>query len=415
MTEDQPSELPSQPGEAETNGLGKRNVFYLGMVSLFTDLSSQMILFLVPLFLNLLGVSMAAIGVVEGVAESVATLLRTVFGRASDRLGKRKIFIYFGYGVSALTKPFFWFVTGWPLAFVLRFTERVGKAARTPARDALLSVSGKKKGRTFGFHRAMDRLGAVGGPLLALLVYRLVTGHAEIGETEASLRGLRMVFLASFIPAILALVFIPFAREVKRLVKKGEGHASTGLREKPFIMFLVAIIVFTLGNSSNGFLLLKAKEAGVTFTQIFLLWSFYNVFCAVSSPIFGHLSDVIGRTPVIVASFVVYAIVYLLFGFASLSWHVWALFAAYGLYYGLSNGVFRAYVADLVSEDARATAYGIMQTGLGLTLIPASILFGVIWDTWGSRYAFMVSAGFAMLGFLVFLVGRVMTRPIKAQ
>ncbi len=391
--------------EANGDKSARRNVFFLGMVSLFTDLSSQMILPMIPVFLKALDTGMLIIGMVEGVAEAVGTLLRTPFGRLSDRLKKRKLFIYIGYGLSAVTKPFFYLASSWPHVFILRSTERVGKAVRTPARDALISKA-KKKGKAFGFHRAMDRLGAVGGPLLALLVYRLVTGRAEIVEGEVSLAGLRWIFLASFIPAILALVFVPFAKEVAR-AKKADEKKPTGLGGTAFIMFLVACIVFTLGNSSNNFLVLKAQEAGIGITHILLIWAFYNVFCTIASPIFGHLSDVVGRTPVILVSFIYYAVVYVLFGYATESWHIWALFAAYGVYYGLSDGIFRAYVADLVTEDARATAYGLLQTAIGVALMPASIIFGAIWGAFGSKWAFIVSAGFSLLGFLVFLISLV--------
>lgn len=398
--------MAEQEVRDDGDAAAKRNVFFLGMVSLFTDLSSQMILPMVPVLLKALGTGMWIIGMIEGVAGAVGTLLRTPFGRLSDRLGKRKIFIYFGYGLSAVTKPFFYLASSWPLVFILRSTERVGKAVRTPARDALISKA-KKKGRAFGFHRAMDRLGAVGGPLLALLVYRLATGRAEIVEGEASVHGLRWIFLASFIPAILALVFVPFAKEFARVTKKAKEKKATGLGSSAFVMFLVSCIVFTLGNSSNGFLVLKAQEAGVTIQHILLIWAFYNVFCTIASPVFGHLSDVVGRTPVILASFIYYAAVYVLFGYSTESWHMWALFGAYGVYYGLSDGIFRAYVADLVTEDVRATAYGLLQTAIGVALVPASIIFGAIWGEFGSKWAFIASAGFSLLGFFVFLVSLV--------
>jgi len=375
---------------------GFKNVFVLGMVSLFSDLSSQMIYPLIPEYLAGLGVAKAVIGVIEGVAESAASLLRTVFGRWSDRAGKRKIFIYFGYGISALAKPFLYFATSWHAVMAVRFWDRAGKAMRTPARDALISTSidVRHKGRAFGFHRAMDRVGAIGGPLLALLVLFLFRGSEN---------RIRLVFLFSFIPAMMALLFIPYAKETAREVTASDVRKRTGLRSSAFIMFLISSVVFTFGNASNAFLVLKAREAGLPVALIPAIWVFYNIFCTASSPILGTLSDRAGRPLIIAVSFVYYAVVYVLFGLCQSLWAVWILFAAYGIYYGLSEGVFRAYIADLVEADYRATAYGVFNTGVGLALIPASIIFGALWDTVGSRWAFSVSACFSMLGFLIFI------------
>ena len=396
------------PEHEDATRHGVRNVFFLGMVSLFTDLSSQMIYPLVPVFLSGLGVGTAIIGLIEGIAESTASLLRTVFGGWSDRVGKRKAFIYLGYGLSAVSKPFLFLAHSWPPVLGVRFADRVGKAARTPARDALISTSVRvnNKGKAFGFHRAMDRLGAVGGPLLALLVLHLFR-HKE--------DAVRLVFLFAFIPAALALVFVPFARETAREVSRKPDGKATGLKAPAFILFLVATIVFTLGNSSNAFLILKAREAGLKVTMIPLIWVAYNLSCSISSPIFGTLSDRLGRVPVIGASFLYYSLVYLLFGLSRSLWAVWALFGAYGIYYGLSEGVFRAYIADLVEPERRATAYGLFNTGIGLALLPASLIFGGIWQAVGSRWAFFASAGFSMLGFLVFLAGLVVRGKRNAR
>ncbi|MBN1764772.1 MAG: MFS transporter, partial [Sedimentisphaerales bacterium] len=392
----------------DTNSTGKsfRNVYYLGLVSLFTDLSSQMIYPLVPEFLSSMGVSKAFIGLIEGVAESTASLLRTVFGRWSDKVKNRKLFIYMGYGLSAMSRPFLYLAHSWVVVLGVRFSDRVGKAARTPARDALISTSvpEDKKGKAFGFHRAMDRTGAIGGPLLALLVLYLF---------RDSENKVRLVFLLSFIPAILALGFIHLAREVTIVTGSAGPAKKKSIRSPAFILFLVSSIVFTLGNSSNAFLILKAREAGLSVAMIPGIWVLYNIFCTISSPIFGTLSDRVGRAPVIATSFIYYSIVYFCFGLSQSLWAVWVLFGLYGIYYGLSEGVFRAYISDLVEPDTRATAYGLFNTGMGLALIPASIIFGVVWESYGSQWAFMLSAGFSLLGFAIFLLSLTIKHPGK--
>ena len=241
----------------------------------------------------------------------------------------------------------------------------------------------------------MDRIGAVGGPLIAMLVLSLSNGSV------------RLVFLLSVVPAVLALFFIIFTREtaVQADISSSPHHKKGSVRNLPYVMFLTSNIVFTLGNSSNAFLILKAREAGLAVALIPVIWIVYNAFCTVSSPIFGSLSDRLGRQPIIIASFLYYSVLYFLFAFAAELWAVWVLFGAYGIYYGLSEGVFRAYIADLVGPQNRATAYGLFNTGIGLALFPASLITGAIWDAYGSKWAFLTSAGFSLLGFLIFLVG----------
>ncbi len=372
-----------------------RNVISLGFVSLFTDLSSQMIYPLIPEFLVSIGATRAIIGIIEGIAEATASLLRTVFGRLSDRMKRRKLFIFLGYGFSAISKPFLYLANAWTTVLAVKFADRVGKAARTPARDALISTSvdPASKGIAFGFHRAMDRIGAVGGPLLAMLILALSNDNV------------RLVFLLSVVPGVMALFFIQFTKETAFKDKnvKSEGKGGS-LRNTSFIIFLISIIVFQLGNSSNAFLLLKARETGLAVTLIPVIWIVYNLVCTVTSPIFGSLSDKIGRKPVIVISFIYYAFIYALFGFADRVWMVWILFGAYGVYYGLSAGVFRAYIADLVHPENRATAYGVFNTGIGLALFPASLIMGSLWDMFGSKWAFLTAAGLSLLGFLIFII-----------
>lgn len=383
------------------NKKSKKNIVLLGMVSLFTDLSSQMIYPLIPEFLVRIGARKALIGIIEGIAESTASLFRPVFGRLSDKLRKRKLFIYLGYGLSTVSKPFLFFANTWPAVLFIKFFERMGKASRTPARDALIStsVSTLKKGKAFGFHRAMDRIGAIGGPIIAMLILFFFDNNV------------RLVFLLSVIPAAIALFFIKFVRDT---ATEKDASVNTkqksSLRSTPFILFLASIIIFNLGNSSNAFLILKAREEGLAIFLIPVIWIVYNIFCSLSSPLFGTLSDKVGRKPVIITSFIYYSIIYFLFAISDSLWSVWILFGAYGIYYGLSDGIFRAYIADLVNCDQRATAYGLFNTGIGLALFPASIIMGIVWDIYGSRWAFIISSLFSLLGFLIFLTSLIISK-----
>ena len=386
-----------------------RNVLALGAVSLFTDLSSQMVYPLIPTFLAALGVSPAILGLIEGIAESTASLFRTVFGRMSDKLQKRKIFIIFGYGLSAISRPFFYIASHWTTVMAIRFSDRIGKAARTPSRDALISTSihPSIKGKAFGFHRAMDRVGAIGGPLLAMLVLYLLR------DTMSELNALKTTFLISVIPGLIALIFIKFTKETKFIAKTIGEKKKTAMRNAPFIIFLAANTFFALGNSSNAFLILKAQEVNIATFLIPILWVVYNIACTISSPILGSLSDKIGRKPIIATSFIYYTIVYILFGFAKQAWMIWVLFAAYGIFYGLSNGIFRAYVADIVEEENRATAYGVLNTVIGISLLPASVLMGLLWTKFSSQIAFIVAAGFGIVGFIVFLISLLVKKKPK--
>lgn len=397
------------PAAEKTKHKLGRNVLSLGMVSLFTDLSSQMVYPLIPTFLAVLGVSPAILGLIEGIAESTASLFRTVFGRMSDKLQKRKIFIIFGYGLSAISRPFFYIASHWTTVMAIRFSDRIGKAARTPSRDALISTSihPSIKGKAFGFHRAMDRIGAIGGPLLAMLVLYLLR------DTMSELNALKTTFLISVIPGLIALIFIKFVKETKAITKVMEKKKKTAMLNAPFILFLVANAFFALGNSSNAFLILKAQEVDIAIFLIPILWVVYNIVCTISSPILGSLSDTVGRKPIIVISFIYYAIIYVLFGFANQAWMVWVLFAAYGIYYGLSDGILRAYVADIVEEENRATAYGVLNTIIGIFLLPASVLMGLVWTQFNSQIAFITAAGLGMVGFIIFLVSLMVTKEPK--
>jgi MFS family permease len=239
----------------------------------------------------------------------------------------------------------------------------------------------------------MDRAGAILGPLLAMLVLHLAPDN------------LRLVFLLGSIPAIIAIALIPFLVENKGLIKEQAVKKEKGLG-RPCWGFVMAQIVFTLGNSSHAFLLLKAGESGISLLLIPLLWALYNVFCVLSAPIFGGLSDRWGRKPVLILSFLYYALLYLGFAWSTETWQLWGLCAAYGLYYGLSSGVSKAYLADLIPAEQRGTADGIFATGQGLALLPASIIMGMVWDMYDSQTAFILAAGFSLIGLLIFILGQ---------
>lgn len=372
----------------------KKNIYLLGFVSLFTDISSQMINPLIPQFLVNLGATTSLIGIIEGIAESTASLFKTYFGRLSDKLNNRKRFVFLGYSLSALSKPFLYLSSLWGHVLAVKFVERMGKAMRSPARDALIAsfVPKEEIGAAFGFHRAMDRTGALLGPLIALAILQFADDN------------IRVVFLFAGIPAFIAVLFIPFVKENKNIViPRGKIKKRQSIFNRNFVIFLIGNIVFTFGNSSNAFLLLKASEVGIELATIPLLWMAYNFVCMVASPVFGRLSDKIGKTKVISFSFIYYSIVYLGFALADQSYMIWILFMAYGVYYGLSSGVYKAHIGDLIEDKKRAGAYGIFDTGIGLALLPASLIMGYVWEIFGSTQAFMISSAFSVLGFIIVL------------
>ena len=395
----------------------RRNVFFLGMVSLLTDVSSEMIFNLLPLFLlNVLRVGTPVIGLIEGIAEGIASLLKVLSGWLSDRLGRRKGLAVLGYSLSTLAKPFLYFATTWGAAGSVRFVDRVGKGIRTSPRDALIADSSPtgEMGRSFGFHRGMDTFGAVLGLSVAALVVYIV----QRGGIELTRDAFQKVVLIGIIPAVLAvLVLLFFVRERrkeadyestatlsdKRQFEAGESEKGFDLR---FKVFLALVVVFTLGNSSDVFLILRAQNLAFSVPGILLLLVAYNIVYALVSFPAGLVSDRLGRRAIIVIGWAIYAVAYLGFGLVSSPSHVWLLFALYGLYYGVAEGVTRAYVADLVPAQRRGTAFGLYHTAVGLSLLPASLIAGWLWHLIGPEAPFFFGAamaGAAMLGFLLLI------------
>jgi MFS family permease len=380
------------------------NVFFLGIVSLLTDVSSEMIFTLVPLFLrNVIGAPATVVGLVGGVSESADALFRIASGWLGDRLGRRKLLAVMGYGISTLAKPFMYAPAGWGTVLSVRFADRVGKGVRTSSRDALIadSVSARERGRGFGLHRAMDTAGATLGLVLAAVIVYAVQGSVS----ELTAEAYRWLVIAGSIPAALAVaVLVVFVRDRRRpphLDPEGTGAsgAAPGLGRR-FYLYLAVIGVFTLGNSSDFFVVLRAQDIQASLIQMVLMLVLHNAAYAATSLPMGTLSDRLGRKRVIILGWAIYALVYAGFGAASAVWQVWLLFAAYGVYYGVVGGAARALVADLVPPERRGTAYGLYHGVIGLTLLPASLLAGWLWDSASPAAPFYLGAGLALLAML---------------
>ena len=398
-----------------------RNVVAISLVSLLNDASSEIIYPLLPAFLKgLLGVSSphaaAVIGLIEGAAESVSSLLKLFSGYFSDRRGRRKGFVVFGYALAGVMRPLLGFASSWYQVFFIRLTDRVGKGIRSAPRDAMIAdaATPQERGLAFGFHRAMDHGGAVVGPLLgAAIIYLIASNRAD--PTPADYR---TVFLLASVPA-LAAVFVAalFVREKRRGETNGAPAVITSLPPKKlslrgfdgnFKRFLVLVSLFTLSNSTDAFLILRAQDAGVAGAAIPLLWSALHVSKVVSSIVGGNLSDRLGRKTLIVSGWLLYAAVYLGFAFVSSPVGAWALFLIYGVYFGLAEGAEKALVADLVRPEQRGTAYGLYNLAFGITVLPASLLMGALWRTWSPETAFFISAA---IGSVAALLLALLVRP----
>ena len=381
-----------------------RNVYALAAVSLLTDVSSEMIYPLLPVFLtSVLGANASFIGAIEGAAETTAALLKLASGWWSDRMQKRKPLVVAGYAIASLMRPLVAIAHSASQVLMIRVADRVGKGIRNAPRDALLadSVHPSIRGRAFGVHRTGDHIGGVLGPLIAFV---LLSRH--IAE-------LRTVFWLAAIPGVLSVVVvILFVREVPRPATEPARAANAPLDlTQPlgatFWRVLTVIFLFTLGNSTDAFLLLRANQLGVPVALAPVLWAALHVVKSASSVPGGALSDRIGRRPTLVAGWLLYAAVYLGFAHAGVAWQAWALFGAYGIFFGLTEGSERALIADLVGPVRRGTAFGWYNLAIGLGALPASILFGYVWDHAGAPTAFVMGASLAAAAALGMLfVGR---------
>jgi MFS family permease len=386
---------------AQRSMLGfSRNVFVLGVVSFLTDVSSEMIYWVLPLFLaNVLRADKSIIGLIEGIAETTASLLKIFSGWLSDRLGKRKALVFLGYTLSTIAKPLLYLATAWQHVLGIRFADRLGKGLRTAPRDAIIADSSpaEQTGRSFGFHRAMDTAGAIIGPAIALLVL------AWAGTRMTEEGSYRLLFLLAFIPALAAIATIFFVTEI---APRGRGTApSLTLRglDQRFKAFLLITVLFTLGNSSDAFLILRSQNAGVAIALVPLLGIVMNTTYTLLATPAGVLSDRLGRRKVIIAGWTLYGLVYLGFALANAAWMPWLLFAVYGVYYAATEGVGKALVADLVPSEQRGTAYGVYNAAVGISALPASVIAGLLWDAISPAAPFFFGASLALLAAVLFV------------
>jgi MFS family permease len=371
----------------------------LGAVSFLNDAASEMIYPLLPVFLTgVIGAGPAALGVIEGIAESTASLFKLASGYISDRVQRRKSWVVGGYLLSNLARPLIGLAASWPAVMILRFLDRIGKGVRTSPRDALIAESTPPdyRGKAFGFHRASDHAGAVAGPLLATLLLGIFAVQ------------LKTVFILSIIPGLLTVtVLLAGIRETPVLARPAMRPGRMMIRQvwrgmpKTLRHFVVILFLFSLGNSTDAFLLLKAQQLGVSVAMIPILWVVLHIVKMGSSIPAGIVSDRLGRKGVIVTGWAIYALTYAGFVRAESAWEAWALFAVYGLYFGFTEGVEKALIADLAPAHLRGSAFGLYNLMIGIGALPASLLFGWVWQSFGSPAAFAMGAAFALAASLL--------------
>ena len=375
-----------------------RTIWVLGVISLLTDLSSEMIYPLLPIFLvQTIGASTSEVGFIEGFVEATSAILKRVIGKYSDRFEKKKSFVLFGYSLSSISRPLVALATSWPIVFFIRFTDRIRKGIRSAPRDVMIANACSKDqlGHAFGVHRAMDHMGAVIGPLIASIL--LSQFHFEI----------RSIFALSIIPAILTIFVLVFFLKEKQVSKenlaKSEGQEESEnntLDSKSVKTFLVSLGLFTLGNSTDAFMLLKFSEIGIGLSSIALLWSAHHVVKVLSNYYFGPLSDRVGHLSMIRYGWIFYVVVYLLFAYSTSEMALIATFLLYGIYYGLSEPSEKSYLVSLSSYHTRGASLGWMHMITGLGALPASVIFGLIWNAYGSEYAFFFGSLMAFIALM---------------
>ncbi|HZM12586.1 MAG TPA: MFS transporter [Bacteroidales bacterium] len=371
-----------------------RNIIFTGLTSFLTDTSVKMVYSVMPMFLMSIGASKTSLALIEGIAESTASLVKALSGFWSDRIGKNKPFMIIGYGLSALIIPLYTFVVTPMQVLYLRFIERFGKGIRTAPRDSLIagSVTNGETGKSFGLQKAMDNSGAIVGPLAAFV---LLIFYPE---------NYRLIFLLAGIPAVLSILVIIFG--IKEAKRDQEGlFKKFHFKDFPakFYLFLVIVFVFTLGNSTDALLMVKANEVGVKVAFIPLVYMVTSVVAVLLAIPVGSLSDRIGKEKILIAGYLIYAIVYYGFGVTSHVWTIVGLFAMYGLYSAATDGIQKAFISDITDKNKQGTGLGIYNALLGITLLPASIIAGVLYDKVNSRVPFYFGAAMALLSAIMMI------------
>ncbi len=372
-----------------------RNIFYTGLTSFLTDTSVKMVYSVMPMFLLSIGASKTSLALIEGIAESTASLVKAFSGFWSDRIGRNKPFMLVGYGLSALIIPLYTLVVTPIHVLFLRFIERFGKGIRTAPRDSLIagSIVNGDSGRSFGLQKAMDNSGAIAGPLIAFLMLTALPGNY------------RLIFLVAGIPALLAIAVIAFG--IKEAGKqKHELFRKFHFRDFPaqYWFFLAIVFIFTLGNSTDALLLVKANEAGLKVAFIPLVFLLTNAVSVAASIPLGSLADRIGKEKILITGFLIYAVVYFGFGFSEGKGALVALFAFYGLYSAATDGIQKAFISDNIDSNKKGTGLGIYNGLLGITLLPASLIAGVLYDKVNSSVPFYFGAVTALISAILMLV-----------
>jgi len=386
------------------------NVWVVTATSFLTDVSSEMIFNLVPLFLaNVLNAGTAVIGLIDGLAETTASLMKIYAGGLSDKLGQRKWLTVAGYAISTVAKPFLYIANTWGWVLGVRVADRFGKGVRTSPRDALVadSIDEKQRGLAFGMHRAGDTAGAFVGVLIAALIVWLT----ERGAADLTRRTFQVLVLASIIPAVLAvLVLALWAKETGVKSRSKTPVLSLAGMNPRFKLFMLVLVLFTLGNSSDAFIILLGQKRGLDVLQILLMLLTFNLIYSVLSGPLGALSDKIGRRRLIIGGWIAYGLVYLGFALSRTGWQIWLFYALYGIYYAATEGASKGFIADLVPADRRGTAYGLYNAAIGLMAFPASLIAGLLWQGafgWhglGAPAPFLFGAGLALLAGILFWV-----------
>lgn len=377
-----------------------KNVIILGLVSFFNDVASEMVYPIVPIFLtSVLKASTTAVGLIEGIAEATASITKFLFGYLSDKLGKRKPFVVLGYTLSAFSKGLIGMAFFWPMVLFSRFLDRLGKGLRTASRDALIlqNTDEKNKGFIFGFHRAMDSAGAVIGPILSLILIYLFTNN------------LRFIFYLAMIPGLISVVFLVLlVKEKKNNSKKTIKKISFSWKnlDKKVKFFIIVSLIFTLGNSSDAFLILRAKNLGLTTQMAVLAYVLYNIIQTIFSTSLGKISDKIGHRKTFSFGLLVFSFVYFMFGFIKNSNFIWFLFPFYGFYMASTEGVSKAYLGEFIKEKEAGSVFGFYQMIISLSTFFASWFGGILWAKISPEATFYFGSLMSFLAFLTFLIGK---------